>query len=497
MDATLSNYRKRLLPALLALSMGLALPLGAWSAESDSSPKRSARGTVVFVTPQSSTQSQGRHSETRSQATNSPNVNTPSPRSAQGDLKLVPKRHLQPSFQRTQSESTAAVTRETAQPQLAQQSQPTKPTNSRRLIDAMRNRTARPPAEQATPEERVRVVQHQEEIDSSDLISKLLIEAHSISLDAKTEAEYSKIIQHSTTALRQSDQKEERRFARQLASWALNRRGKIRTDQGQQELADADFQKALGHNSNNWRALHNRGVSFAQQGAFAEAFDDFNQVIQLNPKYAKAYANRATLFMQAGDSQSALEDYQFAAEIDPAFSTAQLGIGRIQHMLGQWDEAIPFFEAAVQLDPANAEILCSRGDLFADMGQYGKALADYARAIEVNPEFAHAYRNGSWLLATCPDAQFRDPENAMLGARQALEFGYGQRHVTLDTLAAALASAGQYNEAIRTLRDALAIAPEESKPAYTQRLQLYRQRQPFRTEPTEEVSQAVFEVTDR
>jgi len=497
MDATLSNYRKRLLSVLLALSMGLTLPKGVWSAESDSSPKRSARGTVVFVTPKSSTQSQERHSETRSQAASSSNVNTSSSQSAKGDLKLVPKRHLQPSFQRSRSESTASVARETVQPQLAQQRQPNKSTNSRRLIDAMRNRHARPHAEQAASGDHVEVVQHQEEIDSSELIAKLLIEAHAISLHAKTEAEYSKIIQHSTTALRQSDQKEERRFARQLASWALNRRGKIRADQGQQKLADADFLSALDYNSNNWRALHNRGVSFAQQGSFAEAFDDFNQVIQLNPKYPKAYANRATLFMQAGDTQSALEDYQFAAKIDPEFSTAQLGIGRIQHMLGQLDEAIPFFEAAVQFDPTNAEILCSRGDLLADMGQYGKALADYARAIEVNPEFAHAYRNGSWLLATCPDAQFRDPENALLGARQALEFGYGQRHVTLDTLAAALASAGQYNEAIRTLQDALAIAPDKSKPAYSQRLQLYRQRQPFRTEPAGDVSQAVFEVTDR
>jgi len=502
MDATtLSNNRKRLLAALLALSVGLALSKSAWSAEADSSPKHSARGTVVFVTPTKpakiSTPPGERQNETRPQVASSSNVNSPSHRSAQGDLVLVPQRQLQPSFQRSRSAPKPSTTRVAQQPQRALQEPTAKQFGSRRLIEAMRNRNTRPSSAKATPADHVKAVQHQEEIDARDPVAELLIEAHSISLHANTEADYSKVIEHSTAALRQGSQKEERQFAHLLASWAYNRRGQIRADQGQEELSAADFQAALDNNSNNWRALHNRGVSLAQQGSFAEAFDDFNRVIQLNPKYAKAYVNRATLFMQANDLQSALEDYQFAAKVDPKFSTAQLGIGRVLHMLGKWDEAITFFEAAVQFEPDNAEILCSRGDLLADMGQYGKALADYARAIEVNPEFAHAYRNGSWLLATCPDAQFRDPENALLGARQALEFGYGQRHVILDTLAAALANAGQYNEAIRTLQEALAIAPDESKPAYAQRLKLYRQQQPFRTEPVGEVSQAVFEVSDK
>jgi len=436
MDATFPNFRKRLLPPLFALFVGFALSQGSWSAEPDSSPARSARGTVVFVTPAKpvvetkiSSPPRRRHSETR-----------PQPRSAQGDLVLVPQQS-QPSFLRSRSKSTRPTARETA-----------------------------PPTVQAAPANRVKVAQYQEEVDLPDPIAKLLIEAHSISLQATTEADYSQIIKHSTAAIRQGAQKEDRRFARQLISWALNRRGQIRTDQGQQELADADFQGSLDHHPNNWRALHNRGVSLAQQGVFAEAFDDFNRVIQLNPKYAKAFVNRATLFVQAGDLQSALEDYQIASEIDPDLSTAQLGIGRVRHRLGQWDEAIAFFESAAQGDPTNAEILCSRGDLLADMGQYGKALADYARAIEADPQFAHAYRNGSWLLATCPDAKFRDPENALLGARQALEFDYGQRHVALDTLAAAQANMGQYDEAINTLQNALAIAPAKSKSAYTQRL---------------------------
>jgi tetratricopeptide (TPR) repeat protein len=130
------------------------------------------------------------------------------------------------------------------------------------------------------------------------------------------------------------------------------------------------------------------------------------------------------------------------------------------------------------------------------MGQYSDALASYALAIEIKPSFGHAYRNGAWLLATCPDERFRDSENAVLGAQQALESEYGERHVALDTLAAALASAGEFVKAIETLEEAIELAPATLRPDYIARVRLYEAGEPFRTQPVADVSQAVYEETD-
>jgi len=325
-------------------------------------------------------------------------------------------------------------------------------------------------------------------------VAELLISAHEQSLEAKTVADYSQIEQQCAAAIDQGAQGDQRGFARQLSSWALNRRGQLRADEGEQELANADFQAALDFNPRNWRAMHNRGVSYAQAGKFAEAFDDFNRVIQLNPNYDKAYANRATLYVQAKDLQAAIKDYELAIRVNSKFATAHVGLGRVCHMLSRWDEAIEHYTAAAELEPTSADIFCSRGDLRADMGNYGEALADYARTIELDPEFAHAYRNGAWLLATCPDERFRDPENAVLGAEQALECSYGERHIALDTLAAALASNGQFEEAIAAVTQAVDLAPEDAKFTYLTRLQLYQGNEPFRTEPVGEVSQATYEA---
>jgi tetratricopeptide (TPR) repeat protein len=319
-----------------------------------------------------------------------------------------------------------------------------------------------------------------------------LIDAHRLSLSARTEAEFSQIIRIGIDASTRLSDADAAQFARDLAAWALNRRGQIRAEEGQDALALADFEAALAQQPNQWRALHNRGVTYAQCGDFANAFDDFSHVIRLKPDFAKAYANRATLYAQAGEAELALKDYAQALAHAPQLTAAHLGRGRVCHALGRLDEALAHFDQAAQQRPDDAETLCSRADLLADLGRYEEALGSYAQAIQQNPELAHAYRNGAWLLATCPDARFRDPENAIRGAEQALKFGYGQRYVALDTLAAALASAGRFEEAMAALQQALDIAPEQVRGAYLARMELYEMRQPFTSHPVEGVRTAVY-----
>ena len=329
---------------------------------------------------------------------------------------------------------------------------------------------------------------HIDQIVQEPLVSavdQLLLEAHKLSLSAGSSNEYTQIAKLCAEALQQCDNNERKQFAKQLAAWALNRRGELRAERGEGDLALADFDVAATLDTKSWRSLHNRSVTYAQRGRFAEAFDDVSRVVELNPAFAKAFSNRATLYVQAGDPELALADYDAALEIDGALVAAQVGRGRVCHMLGRFEEALRHFNRAVDLDDGNAEVVCSRADLHADLGNYENALADYATAVEIDPRFAHAYRNGAWLLATCPDEEYRDVENALHGAQQAVKHGYGERYAALDTLGAALANAGQFSEAIKVMRMALESAPEEVRPAYQERLTLYEAGKPYRTRPIE------------
>ncbi len=324
----------------------------------------------------------------------------------------------------------------------------------------------------------------------ADHAKEQLVQAYQLSLSASNEGEFSQIIQWCASASRVELDVESAQFGASMSAWALNRRGQVRADEGQSELALADFRAALEFDPASWRALHNRAVTSAQSGQFAEAFDDLCRVVQLNPKHAKAYSNRATLYVQAGDFEKALDDYDAALAVDPKLLPALVGRGRVCHMQGRLDDALENLTTAVQCAPKDAEIVCSRADLLADLGRYEDALADYATAIDLNAKFEHAYRNGAWLLATCPEDEVRDAEGAIVGAQAALECGYGERHAALDTLAAAYANAERWDEALLSVRQAIEIAPAEFRAAYEARQQLYELRKPFRTRPVGEEAEA-------
>ncbi len=423
----------------------------------------SASGSLVFV-EQTQPEASAPESDPFERKLDAMGSSASLPRQGRGDLLVVPNVRRK----RTAGSSQAAVAKQ----------QPKKPTRHGKAVQ---------PANWEST-----VVS-----DQTDHVAELLVWAHELSQRASTEADYSEIIAMCSEAVRSGVQADRREFTRQLLSWSLNRRGQLRADAGNQEIALADFEESLSYEPNHWRALHNRGVSYAQAGKFEEALNDFNRVIEINSEYAKAYSNRATLRMQSGEAEAALTDYRRASKIDDQLVSSWIGRGRACHMLGFWEESLKCFDTVVEMNPENADFICSRGDLLADMGRYREALADYAQTIEINPEFAHAYRNGAWLLATCPDPRFRDEENAVRGARRALEFGYGERHVALDTLAAAQASAGKFEEAVQTLEEAIAEAPEDVKYGYQARLEMYQVEHPFRTEPVDDVSQVVYEVSDQ
>jgi tetratricopeptide (TPR) repeat protein len=83
-------------------------------------------------------------------------------------------------------------------------------------------------------------------------------------------------------------------------------------------------------------------------------------------------------------------------------------------------------------------------------GSYAGALADFNDALEIDPEDADtAYDNIAWLLATCPDADFRDGPKAVDYATKACKMLSWTDSSKVSTLAAACAEAGQFDAAIK------------------------------------------------
>ena len=87
----------------------------------------------------------------------------------------------------------------------------------------------------------------------------------------------------------------------------------------------------------------------------------------------------------------------------------------------------------------------------------------------------------AWVLATSPVDKLRDGKRAVELAKQAVELTGGKQAEFHDTLAAAYAEAGQFDEAVRSqeraLEDARYAAVEGG--GARQRLELYRSKKPY------------------
>ncbi len=318
---------------------------------------------------------------------------------------------------------------------------------------------------------------------------RLVAQAHEWSTTAKTDQEFTRIIETCCRAQASQASPETAKYASNLTAWAYNRRGQLKAEAGHDKEAILDFDDAIRSDRTCWRAIHNRGVLLAQAGQFEKAFDDFSSTIQLNSHFAKAYSNRAALFMVANNLNGALQDYKRAIELDPNLAVAHRGCGRVCQLLGRLDEAIGHCDAAVQLAPGDAYAAACRADLLTDLGRYSDALAEYNRALELDPKSSQAHCGSAWLLATCPDSSLRNPQLAVERAEHAIEYGGEKDAVSFDSLAAAQASAGNYSAAMQSMRKAIEMAPADERDTYNGRLALYQHAKPYRIAPVERIAQ--------
>ncbi len=309
----------------------------------------------------------------------------------------------------------------------------------------------------------------------------MLRAAHEQTTAAATVDDYTEIIDQCQRALSLGLDQQWTQYAEQLLAWTYDHRGEQYAEEGREEDALEDFSASVALAPTRWQALHNRGVSLALFGRYDEALADFDRAVEINPSYGNAYFNRGEIRYEQGMYQEAIDDYDRALRLVPDDSAIYNSRGHARYRLDDYVGAVEDYSMAIRLDPQNAAAYTNRGDAYADKGRFEQAAEDYRRAIRIDPELGRAYQSAAWLMATCPDENYRNPQLALQAARKAIEIdGREGNFRYLDTLAAALAAAGQYADAVATLEEALSAAPQDLQDAYRERLALYEAGEPYR-----------------
>jgi tetratricopeptide (TPR) repeat protein len=177
--------------------------------------------------------------------------------------------------------------------------------------------------------------------------------------------------------------------------------------------------------------------------------------------------------------EEAIQAFSTAIEIIPRDYQAYNYRGVAWALMGKYDKALADYNKALEIRPRYAEAYNNRGFARTENGDLSNALNDYARALEINPFFVDAYNNKAWVLATCADQRFRDGGQAVELAQKAVELKPDV--VSLDTLAAAYAAAGNFDAAVDTQKKAiqkLLLADKNSEiPKYIPHLNAYKSKQ--------------------
>lgn len=231
---------------------------------------------------------------------------------------------------------------------------------------------------------------------------------------------------------------------------AYYQRGQIWYATGNYERAITDFTQVLQQNPDDVNALLNRGSAYNLNGSYSHAISDFNQVLLHRPEHVDAIFNRGTAWLYTGESKQALAD----------------------------------FSRVLEMNPNDADAFAYRGLAWSSTGDYDRALADFTAAHTLDAWSADIANTLAWFLATCPDASYRNGKQAIQFAQRALALQPALRMVYLDTLAAAYAEAGQFQEAVTTQENAIRLLESIGNfvelPGYQQRLDLYKAKNPYR-----------------
>jgi protein O-mannosyl-transferase len=264
---------------------------------------------------------------------------------------------------------------------------------------------------------------------------------------------------------------------------AHNDLGNVLAQKGKVTEAIVHFQKALQIKPDYAEASYNLANAFFEQGDLGAAIANYRRALQIKPDYIEACFNLGNALFQKGEVEEAIGQYHKALQLRPDYLKARYNLGMAAIQQRRADEAIDCFQKVLQLNPANAEAHFNLAHALLQKGLNDQAIAQLQQALRIKPDYTEAQNDLAWELATDSQASLRNGREAVELAEHANQSASGTDLDILDTLAAAYAEAGRFEDAIRSARKAIALAEASGqKDQLTQlnrELKLYESGQPF------------------
>ena len=205
--------------------------------------------------------------------------------------------------------------------------------------------------------------------------------------------------------------------------------------------------------------------------------------VATRPSNARAKSNLASVLIEQGRPKEAEPLLHEAIRLKPDYPEAHANLGVAYVVEGRAQDSLAPFERAIALAPDYVAVWRNYGEALASLGRSADAARAFRKVLPSSPDDPDLLESLAWILATAPDAGVRDGKTAVELARHAAELS-GNAPNVLDTLAAAYAENGQFDDAAAAAERALALARGEHRADLVEqiefRMQLYREESLYR-----------------
>jgi tetratricopeptide (TPR) repeat protein len=243
------------------------------------------------------------------------------------------------------------------------------------------------------------------------------------------------------------------------------------------------FRRAIAVTRNNDVALIDLGVALDVQRRFDEALVFYRQAEALDSTHFQLHNNLGNILGILGQHTDALDEYAQALAMRPDNAVLHTSAGTELAALSRYDDALKEFAVAEKLDPHDPNPYLETAKILFKLGYDMQAVNTFRIALNIAPDNYQNLATVAHYLAANKNAAARDGQVAFKLAVKANDLSNHSQPLVFDALGMACAELGDFTNAQACAQNAIDIAAVlhlKNVPEFQQRLELYKNHQPWR-----------------
>ncbi len=255
----------------------------------------------------------------------------------------------------------------------------------------------------------------------------------------------------------------------------------VRFKMGQAEQAVAGLQQAIAAMPESPLLHFQLAQLYTGSARLENAGRELERLVELRPQHAIAHQSLGDNYKLRGKYPEAIASFSKAIELRPQFPAAQCMLAETLEGAGRPLEALAAYRKLLEFAPGYVAAYSPAAELMARSGDMAGAIGLLRRGYGLMPDELDIVNDLAWRLATAPDASLRNGAEAVTLAQYASTRRGDEGANELDTLAAAYAEAGRFEDAVAAAERALALAQGSPvAPAIAARLEMFRRGEAYR-----------------